>query len=110
MKPVITYADFEKLDFRVGRIAAASAPDWSNKLLRFEVDFGQEIGKRIMFSGIRKWYEPSTLIGKSFVFLINMEPKKMGEEESAGMMIMADAEKPVLFTLMEEVDPGSVVR
>ncbi len=110
MKPTVTYADFEKLDFRVGKVVAATGPDWSSKLLRFEVDFGQEIGKRIMFSGIRKWYEPATLIGKSFVFLINMEPKKMGEEESAGMMIMADGDKPILFTLMEEVQPGAIVR
>lgn len=118
MKATVSYEDFGKLDLRVGKIVSASAPEWSHKLLRFEVDFGQEIGKRIMFSGIRKYYEPATLIGKSFVFLVNMEPKKMGEEESQGMMLMADSstssgqvpDTPVLLTLMEEVPPGTVVR
>lgn len=110
MKPVITYDDFSKLDIRVGTILSASSPEWSKKLLRFEVDFGEEIGKRILFSGIREWYTPESLIGKSFPFVVNLTPKKMGEEESQGMMIMADTpDKPVL-TPIEGVPSGSVIR
>jgi len=110
MKPTITYDDFSRLDLRVGKVVAASLPDWSNKLIRYEVDFGQEIGKRVLFSGIRKWYTPESLINKSFIFVVNLEVKKMGDEQSQGMMLMVDSEKPVLFTLMEEVPAGSVVR
>jgi methionyl-tRNA synthetase len=109
-KPTITYEDFAKLDIRVGTILSASAPEWSKKLLRFEVDFGEEIGKRILFSGIKEWYSPETLIGKQFPFVVNLAPKKMGDEESQGMMIMADTlEKPVL-TPIENVPSGSVIR
>lgn len=118
MKEEIVYSDFEKLDLRVGRVIKAEAPDWSEKLLRYEVDLGAEIGVRVMFSGIRKWYAPEDLVGKQFVFLVNMAPKKMGEEESCGMMIMADIataenqekSKPVLLQLQEEVGNGTVVR
>ena len=39
MKPTIQYSDFEKLDLRVGKIIEASAPDWSEKLLEFKVDY-----------------------------------------------------------------------
>lgn len=109
MKATITYADFEKLDIRIGTILSASAPDWSSKLLRFEVDFGDE-GKKVIFSGIKAWYSPDEFVGKQFPFLINLEPKKMGPEESQGMMLMADGEsQPQLFSL-QPVPEGTVIR
>ncbi len=110
MKSSITYSDFEKLDIRVGTVVTCSAPDWSKKLLRLEVDFGAE-GKKIIFSGIKQWYTSETLVGKQFPFLINLENKKMGDEESQGMMLMADAsEKPILFQLPESLPAGTVIR
>lgn len=53
MKPSITFADFDELELRMGTVVAATEPEWSNKLLRFEVDFGPEIGQRVIFSGGR---------------------------------------------------------
>lgn len=111
MKTSITYSDFEKLDFRVGTIVEASAPGWSSKLLRFVVDFGEEIGKRVIFSGIRKWYAPEDCIGKQYIFLVNLESKKMGDEESQGMMVMVDTnEQPIVVPLQQTVVNGTVVR
>jgi methionyl-tRNA synthetase len=109
MKPTIVYEDFDKIDIRIGTILSASAPEWSSKLLRFEVDFGEEIGKRVIFSGIKQWYSPDTFVGKQFPFLINLAPKKMGPEESQGMMLMADGEKPTVFSI-EKVAEGAVIR
>jgi len=111
MKDLINYSDFEKLDIRVGRVVKVEAPEWSEKLLRFEVDFGEEVGERIIFSGIKKWYKNEDFLGKQFIFLINMTPKKMGTEESQGMMLLADGEEqPVLLGLVEKVYSGAVVR
>lgn len=110
MKDPITFDDFMKLDIRVGTIIEASAPDWSRKLLRFVVDFGDEIGKRVIFSGVKDWYQPEDFLNKQFPFLLNLPPKKMGEEHSQGMMLMADAEKPLTFQLQQEVEPGTLVR
>jgi methionyl-tRNA synthetase len=110
MKTPIQYPDFDKLEIRTGTIVSATEPQWSHKLLRFEVDFGEEIGKRIIFSGIRKWYTPEDFLGKQYIFLVNLEPKKMGDEESQGMMLMADGEKPVPLILPETVNNGEVVR
>jgi methionyl-tRNA synthetase len=111
MKTDIAYSDFEKLDIRVGLITAASAPDWSEKLIRYEIDLGEEIGKRILFSGIRKWITPEELIGKKVPVVVNMAPKKMGDEESAGMAVMVDApEKPVMIYLPEDLPVGCVIR
>ncbi|MEO8581897.1 MAG: hypothetical protein ABI425_04990 [Patescibacteria group bacterium] len=110
MKASIQYPDFEKLDIRAGTILSATAPEWSTKLLKFEVDFGEEIGRRVIFSGIRKWYQPEEMTGKQFIFLVNLEPKKMGEEESQGMMLMADGETPVPLILQVPVSNGELVR
>jgi len=111
MKDLINYADFEKLDIRAGKVMAASAPEWSEKLIRYEIDLGDEIGKKVLFSGIRKWYNPDDLIGKTLPVIVNMEPKKMGDEESSGMVIMADAEEgPKLLFLDETIMPGTVIR
>ena len=110
MKPTISYADFEKLDIRVGTVIGVEIPEWSTKLLRIEVDFGTEIGKRIMFSGIQKWYKAEDFLDKQFMFVVNMQPKKMGSFESQGMMLMVDADKPILIPLLFPVENGTVVR
>lgn len=112
MKKNVSYTDFEKLDFRVGEVTSAEEPLWSNKLLRLEVEFGDEIGKRIIFSGIKKWYKPEDLMGKKYIFLVNMEPKKMGDEESEGMMIMADLDNNGvnLVPVLKKVEVGTVIR
>jgi len=111
MKDLISYGDFEKLDIRAGKVVAASAPEWSEKLIRYEIDFGEELGKRVLFSGIRKWYAPEDLIDKTLPVIINMEPKKMGDEMSQGMVIMADGENgPKLLFLGDDIVPGTVIR
>ncbi len=115
LKPTIEYTDFEKIEFRVGQIIAATEPEWSNKLLQFTVDFGPEIGERTILSGVRKWYKPVDFIGKKFPFIINLAERKMGEGVSQGMMFMADAvidgeEKAIAVPIDESVPVGAVLR
>lgn len=111
MKTIIDYGDFEKLDIRVGRVVSATEPEWSRKLIRYEVDLGSEIGKRVLFSGIRKWYSPEDLVNKNIPVVINLDPKKMGEEVSQGMAIMTDTDNgAVMIFLSEDLKPGSVIR
>lgn len=114
-KPTIEYADFEKLDFRVGLIVEATAPAWSNKLLQFTVDFGEEIGRKTILSGIRKWYTPEELINKKYPFLINLAERKMGDGVSQGMMLMADPviegeAKPTVIPLDNQIPVGTMLR
>ncbi len=111
MKDLVAYDEFAKLDLRVGCVVEASLPEWSEKLIRYEVDLGEEIGRRVMFSGIRAWCKPEDLVGKKYVFVVNMEYKKMGPEESQGMMIMADGkQRPIWVVVPDEVEVGTVVR
>ncbi len=51
------------------------------------------------------------MIGKNIPVIVNLAPKKMGDEESQGMCIMADTEDgAVLIFLREDLEPGSVIR
>lgn len=111
MKDLINYSVFEKLDIRAGKIVAAEAPEWSEKLIRYEIDFGEELGKKVLFSGIRRWYSSEDLIGKTVPVIVNMEPKKMGEEVSQGMTIMVDGgDGAKMIFLDESIVPGTMIR
>jgi methionine--tRNA ligase beta chain len=111
MKNLIDYNYFDGLDIRVGQVVESDLPEWSDKLIRYVVDLGNEIERRVLFSGIREWYTPEDLLGKKLPVIINMKPKKMGQEISEGMALMIDsAEKPVMIFLSDEALPGDVVK
>jgi len=108
MKPIITFDDFAKLDLRVGTVVECVEPEKSEKLLKLTVDFGEE-GKKTIFSGIKQWYTPDDLTGKQFIFIINLEPRKMMNEFSEGMLLAAGGEKPLPLILSEQAAPGTPI-
>jgi methionyl-tRNA synthetase len=96
----------------MGTVVEATIPEGSNKLIRQVVDFGDEIGNRIIFSGIKQWYSPEELVGKQLPYLINLEPRKMMGEESQGMLVAAgnlDHSLAVLLEPDQKVENGSSV-
>ena len=109
-KEAVTYADFDKLDIRVGRVVDAKSPDWSEKLLEFTVDFGPEIGRRTIFSGVKKDYDPDFFKDRMYIFVVNLAEKKMGQGVSQGMMLMVDDSKPYPIEIIDPVKEGSQVR
>lgn len=109
MKPLIQFEDFAKLDLRVGEIKNCEAKEGSEKLLRLTVDFGEE-GTRNILSGIAQWYSPEDLIGKQFIFVFNLAPKTLMGEESEGMILAAEGEKPLPLIPSERTIPGSPIR
>jgi methionine--tRNA ligase beta chain len=105
----INFEDFKKVEIRIGKIVECVKMENADKLLKLQVDFGEY--KRQILSAIAEYFTPEDLIGKQFAFVVNLEPKKMGDEESQGMMFMADtAERPFLLPLSVQVPNGSVVR
>lgn len=110
MKPLITIDDFAKLDIRVGKVTNCEPKEGSEKLLRLTVDFGEE-GTRNILSGIAQWYKPEELINKQFIFLFNIQPRKMMGEDSEGMILAAEGEdKPLPLTPSEDAIPGAIIR
>ena len=104
----IDLATLAQVDMRVGQVLEATAPDWSHKLLAFKVDFGPELGQKNILSAIRAWYQPEFFINKKFIFVTNLEEKKMGEAVSQGMMLMIDgADQPQLVILPDSAPLGA---
>ena len=108
MKPIITYDDFAKLDLRVGTVIECVEKEGSDKLLRLTVDFGEH-GQRNILSGIKQWYKPVDLKDKQFVFVFNLAPRRMMGEESEGMILAADGEKPQPLKPRVKVPAGSSI-
>lgn len=107
----INIDDFRRINFRVGKVTEALEVPKSSKLLKLKVSFG-DLGERIIFSAIKKWYVPSDLEGKNFVFVFNLEPRKMMGEESQGMIVAAETEDGkdcVLLIPEKEIAPGTKV-
>jgi len=111
MKPIVEYTDFDKLDLRVGKVLETLEPEWSNKLIEMKVDFGQEIGQRRIFAGIRKFVNCTDLINKKFVFVINLAERKLGEGTSQGMMLVAsDDTNHFPLRVDDVISEGALVR
>lgn len=107
---MITIDDFAKVEIIVGLVMEAIDVPGSEKLIRMTVDFGEE--QRVIFTGVRKWYSVNDLLGKKFLFVTNLEPRKMMGEESQGMILAVDGSdgRPVFVIPAEEVNVGSKLR
>ncbi|MBI2633767.1 MAG: methionine--tRNA ligase subunit beta [Parcubacteria group bacterium] len=106
---MISFEDFQKLDLRVGKIINAERIEGSDKLLRLEVDLGEEW--RQIVAGIGGVYKPEDLKGKEIIVVVNLEPKTIKGVESQGMLLAASCEgEPVLLVPEKEVEPGTKVK
>ena len=109
IKPTITYADFDKLDIRVGTIEAVEEVAGSDKLIRMIVDFGDH--KRRILAGMKQERaDPKEIEGKQALFVVNLAPKKMMGELSEGMLFdigFADGILPALAMPERPVPNGS---
>ncbi|HSX58103.1 MAG TPA: methionine--tRNA ligase subunit beta [Candidatus Saccharimonadales bacterium] len=109
MNDKISFDDFAKIELKIGKIVSAEKVEKSEKLLRLEVDFGEE--KRQVISGIAQNYSPEELVEKSFVFCTNLEPRNiMGLESQAMILAAAEGNLPVVLAPEKEVSPGTKIR
>lgn len=87
IKPEIAFPDFEKIDLRVGKVLEAEKVKKSKKLLKLQVEIGDEV--RTIVSGISQYYEPEQMVGKNVVVVANLAPVKLMGIESFGMLLCA---------------------
>jgi methionyl-tRNA synthetase len=98
----ISFKEFQNLDFRVGKVLEAEEVPNSRNLIRLQVDFGSE--KRQSVAGLRQWYKPEELVGKKYVFILNLERKKFMGIESQCMILAADDGKGNIVLVQPEKD------
>ena len=109
-KPEIEFADFEKLDLRVGKILTSERVEGADKLLKFSVKLGEEV--RTIISGVYPYYEPEYMVDKNVVVVTNLKPRKIRGVESKGMILYAEDEKnnKLFFVTPEkDIESGSEV-
>src|ERR1043165_4438121 len=76
----ITYADFEKVDIRIGTIRAAQPLEGARKpAIRLEIDFGAEIGVKKSSAQLTVHYAPETLVGRQVAAVVNFPPRQIGK-------------------------------
>ena len=109
MQDTISYEDFKKIQLAVGLILECEKVEWSDKLYKLQVKFGSET--RMILSGLVKFYAPDELLNKKFIFITNLEPKKIKDLESQGMILACDRAdgKPIPIVSVEDVVDGSVL-
>ena len=84
----VDFGTFSKSDFRVVKVKECTAVPKSKKLLHFVLDDGTGTD-RVILSGIKDYYQPEELVGKSLVAIVNLPPRKMMGIDSCGMLLSA---------------------
>lgn len=101
------FADFQKLDLRVGVIVEAEKLPDADKLLCFKVDLGEEAPRQIL-SGIAEHFAPEALVGRQVCVVANLAPRTIRGRISQGMILTAEHEgRLVLIVPGGEVPGGS---
>ena len=99
-KAEISYEDFDKLQFRVGKIISCEEVPKSKKLLCSQVRIGSET-KQIV-SGIKQNYSAQEMVGKKVLVLTNLKPAKLAGVLSEGMLLCAEDESGNLALMVPE--------
>jgi len=106
---IITIDDFVKVELRAATVLEAERIPKTDKLLRLQVDLGEEKPRQIL-AGIALHYSPEQLVGRKIIVVSNLAPRKLRGLESNGMLLAAsigEDGRPVLATFTEDVPNGA---
>jgi len=105
----IDISEFRKVEMRVGRVLSAERVEGTDRLLRLEVDFGSF--KRQAITGLGHLYGPEHFAGRSFIFVLNLAPRKIrGLVSNCMILAAALGEERIVPVIPEsEIEPGAEV-
>jgi methionyl-tRNA synthetase len=105
---MITIEQFKEIDLRVATVVAAEPVPGTDKLLRLEIDLGEE--RRQLVAGIAQQYQPDDLVGRQIIVVVNLQPAVIRGVESQGMLLAAVfGEELSLITVDKEAPNGARV-
>jgi export-related chaperone CsaA len=106
---MITINDFSLIDIRVGKIIEVEDAETKKPMYKIKVDFGS-LGVKQAIAGIKPYYSKEDLLDKKFVFVVNLEPKKIGNVMSECMILAAtEGDKVVVLQPEKDVEVGSKI-
>lgn len=105
----ITFEEFSKVQLKIGRVIHSESLPGMKKVFKAIIDLGNE--QRELAVGGAIHYKPNEFIGRSVVVCTNLEPKKIGNMVSRGMLLAADGPdgRPVFLTITEDIPPGASI-
>ena len=76
---MITYAEFESVDIRLGRITRAEPfPEARKPAFKLRIDFGNDIGVKKSSAQITIHYTAEALLGRQVAAVVNFPPRQIG--------------------------------
>ena len=107
---MVSLEDFQKLDIRVGRIIEVKDAETKKPMYVIKVDFG-ELGTKQAIAGIKPYYKKEEMLNKKFIFVFNLEPKKIANILSECMILAAvKDDKVVIIQPERDIEVGSKVQ
>jgi tRNA-binding protein len=106
----IAFADFLRVDIRIGTIVAAEVYEGARKpSLKLRIDFGPAIGERRSVGQVAALYAPGELVGRQVAAVVNFAPRQIGKALSEALTLgFADEDgRVVLFSPDTAVPNGS---
>jgi methionyl-tRNA synthetase len=107
---MISIDQFAEVKLRLGKILEAEKVPKSDKLMKMQVDLGEDKPRQIV-AGIAQHYQAEELVGQQCVVVANLMPAKLMGNESQGMVLAAVSDDKVrIVSPKEELPVGSTVR
>ena len=109
---LINFSDWQKTDFRVGKVISVEAHPNADKLYVLKVDLG-ELRERTLVAGLKDFYSKEDLEGKIVIVFVNLEPAVLRGVKSEGMLLAADDAENGKIALLQpdkEIKLGSKIR
>ncbi len=105
----ITFEEFSRVQLKIGKVLQCETMPGMKKVFKATVDLGTE--QREIAVGGALHYKLEEFVGRLVVVCTNLEPKKIGNIISRGMLLAADGPegRPVFLTITEGIPPGTSI-
>ncbi len=108
-RPLVTFDTFKSCDLRVGTVLVCEKLAGADRILRFEIDFGEGKPRQIL-SGVAQYYTPEELVGTQVCAILNLPERTIRGAKSCGMILTAEKDgKVVLLRPGDAVPAGSLI-